>query len=91
MLSPFNKKIGAGLVGGEGFILQKLQGDGLAFIHAGGKVIEKQLNNETLKVDTGCVVAFESSIDFDVQRAGGLKSMIFGDILGNLSPQIFWI
>ncbi|WPP48199.1 TIGR00266 family protein [Catalinimonas niigatensis] len=74
----FNRKLGSGLVGGEGFILQKLQGDGRAFIHAGGTVIEKQLNNETLRVDTGCVVAFEPSIDFDVQSAGGLKSMIFG-------------
>ncbi|WKN33023.1 TIGR00266 family protein [Porifericola rhodea] len=74
----FNRKLGSGLVGGEGFILQRLQGDGRAFIHAGGTVIEKELNNETLKVDTGCIVAFESSIDFDVQSSGGLKSMIFG-------------
>jgi uncharacterized protein (TIGR00266 family) len=74
----FNRKIGSGLVGGEGFILQKLQGDGKAFVHAGGTLIEKTLNNETLRVDTGCVVAFESQIDFDVQTAGGLKSMIFG-------------
>lgn len=74
----FNRKLGSGLVGGEGFILQKLQGDGRAFIHAGGTIIEKQLNNETLRVDTGCVVAFEPSINFDVQSAGGLKSMIFG-------------
>lgn len=74
----FNRKLGSGLVGGEGFILQKLQGDGRAFIHAGGTVIEKQLNNETLRVDTGCVVGFEPTINFDVQSAGGLKSMIFG-------------
>lgn len=74
----FNKRIGSGLVGGEGFILQKLQGDGKAFVHAGGTVIERTLNNETLRVDTGCVVAFESHIDFDVQAAGGLRSMIFG-------------
>lgn len=74
----FNRKIGSGLVGGEGFILQKLQGDGNAFVHAGGTVIERTLNNETLRVDTGCVVAFESHIDFDVQSAGGLRSMIFG-------------
>jgi len=74
----FNRKLGSGLVGGEGFILQKLEGDGRAFIHAGGTLIEKELNNETLKVDTGCVVAFEPSIDFDVQRAGGLRSMVFG-------------
>jgi uncharacterized protein (TIGR00266 family) len=74
----FNKKLGSGLVGGEGFILQKLHGDGKAFVHAGGTVIERTLNNETLRVDTGCVVAFESQIDFDVQAAGGLRSMIFG-------------
>jgi uncharacterized protein (TIGR00266 family) len=74
----FNKRLGAGFFGGEGFILQRLTGDGLAFVHAGGTVIEKQLNQETLRVDTGCVVAFESGIDFDIQRAGGLKSMIFG-------------
>lgn len=74
----FNKRIGSGLVGGEGFILQKLQGDGKAFVHAGGTVIEKNLNNETLRVDTGCVVAFESHIDFDVETTGSLKSMVFG-------------
>jgi uncharacterized protein (TIGR00266 family) len=74
----FNRKIGAGLVGGEGFILQKLQGDGLAFVHAGGTVIERTLSNETLRVDTGCVVAFESQIDFDVETTGSLKSMVFG-------------
>ena len=74
----FNRRLGSGLVGGEGFILQKLQGDGKAFVHAGGTVIERFLNNETLRVDTGCVVAFESQIDFDVQAAGGLRSMIFG-------------
>ena len=74
----FNKKLGAGFFGGEGFILQKLEGDGMAFIHAGGTLIERTLNNETLRVDTGCVVAFEESIDFSIERAGGLKSMIFG-------------
>jgi uncharacterized protein (TIGR00266 family) len=74
----FNKKLGSGLVGGEGFILQKLQGDGNAFVHAGGTVIKKVLNNETLRVDTGCVVAFESQIDFDVQASGSLRSMVFG-------------
>jgi uncharacterized protein (TIGR00266 family) len=74
----FNKRLGSGFFGGEGFILQKLQGDGMAFIHAGGTIIERQLNNETLRVDTGCVVGFESTIDFDVQRSGSLKSMIFG-------------
>jgi uncharacterized protein (TIGR00266 family) len=74
----FNRKLGSGLVGGEGFILQKLEGDGRAFVHAGGTVIERTLNNETLRVDTGCVVAFEPQIDFDVQMSGGLRSMIFG-------------
>ncbi len=74
----FNQKLGAGFFGGEGFILQKLQGDGLAFIHAGGTLIEHELNNETLRVDTGCVVGFQEGIDFSIQRAGNLKSMVFG-------------
>lgn len=74
----FNRKLSSSFFGGEGFILQKLQGDGKAFIHAGGTVIEKELHNETLRVDTGCIVAFESTIDFDIQRAGSLKSMVFG-------------
>ncbi len=74
----FNQKIGTGLFGGEGFIMEKLEGDGMAFVHAGGTMIERFLHNETLRVDTGCVVAFEPTIDFSVQRAGGLKSMIFG-------------
>ncbi|GAA3937682.1 TIGR00266 family protein [Hymenobacter algoricola] len=74
----FNQRFGAGFFGGEGFILQKLTGDGKAFIHAGGTVIEKRLNNEILRVDTGCIVAFEPGVDFSIARAGGLKSMIFG-------------
>ncbi len=73
-----NRRIGSGLLGGEGFILQKLEGDGKAFIHAGGTVIEKNLNNETLRIDTGCVVAFEPSLDFDIETSGSLKSMVFG-------------
>ncbi len=73
-----NRRIGSGLLGGEGFILQKLEGDGRAFIHAGGTVIEKQLNNESLRIDTGCVVGFEPSVSFDIQSSGGLKSMLFG-------------
>jgi uncharacterized protein (TIGR00266 family) len=73
-----NRKIGSGILGGEGFILQKLEGDGKAFIHAGGTVIEKQLNNETLRIDTGCVVAFEPALDFDIETTGSLKSMVFG-------------
>lgn len=74
----FNRKLGAGLFGGEGFILQNLQGDGKVFIHAGGTVIERQLNSEVIRVDTGCVVGFEESIDFDIQQAGNLRSMVFG-------------
>jgi uncharacterized protein (TIGR00266 family) len=73
-----NQKIGSGLFGGEGFILQKLEGDGKAFIHAGGTVIERQLNNETLRIDTGCVVAYEPTLDFDIEATGSLKSMVFG-------------
>lgn len=74
----FNKRLSAGFFGGEGFILQQLQGDGRVFVHAGGTVIERQLNNEILRVDTGCIVGFETSIDFDIQQAGGLRSMVFG-------------
>ncbi|KRW59333.1 TIGR00266 family protein [Pseudomonas sp. TTU2014-080ASC] len=74
----FSKRIGAGFFGGEGFILQKLEGDGLAFVHAGGAVIRKELNNETLRLDTGCLVAFTSGIDYDIALSGGLKSMLFG-------------
>lgn len=74
----FNKRLGAGFFGGEGFILQRLQGDGKVFIHAGGTVIERQLNNELLRVDTGCIVGFETTIDYDIQQAGGLRSMVFG-------------
>lgn len=74
----FNKKIGAGLFGGEGFILQRLRGDGLAFLHAGGTVIRKELHGETLRVDTGCLVAFPPSVEYDIQMAGGLKTMVFG-------------
>ncbi|MCU7809917.1 MAG: TIGR00266 family protein [Candidatus Thiodiazotropha sp. (ex Notomyrtea botanica)] len=74
----FNKRLGSGLFGGEGFILQKLEGDGLAFIQAGGTVVEKQLNGETLRIDTGCLVGFTDGIEYDIRMAGGLKSMIFG-------------
>ena len=74
----FNRRLGAGFFGGEGFILQKLQGDGMAFLHAGGTVIKKQLNGETLRVDTGCIVGFSEGIDYNIQRAGNLKSMFFG-------------
>ncbi len=74
----FNRRFGSGLFGGEGFILQKIQGDGMLFIHSGGVVLERTLQNETLRIDTGCVVAFEPQIQFDIQAAGNLKSMIFG-------------
>jgi len=75
----FTKRLGAGLFGGEGFILQKLTGDGRAFIHAGGTVIKKQLQEgETLKVDTGCLVAFSSQVDYDIQFIGGFKNALFG-------------
>jgi len=73
-----NRRIGSGLVGGEGFILQKLQGDGKAFMHAGGTVIERRLNNETLKIDTGCIVGYTPGIDFNIETSGSLRSMIFG-------------
>ncbi|MBN2383523.1 TIGR00266 family protein [bacterium] len=74
----FTKRFGAGLFGGEGFILQRLRGDGLAFVHAGGTVIKKELKNDLIKVDTGCIVAFTAGINYDIQRAGNLKSMFFG-------------
>jgi uncharacterized protein (TIGR00266 family) len=74
----FTKRLGTGFFGGEGFILQRIRGDGMAFVQAGGTVIKKKLNNETLRVDTGCIVAFTSGIDYDIERAGGLKSMFFG-------------
>ncbi len=75
----FQKKILTGLFGGEGFIMQKLDGDGLVFLHAGGTVIERELAaGEALQVDTGCLVALTQSVDYDVQQAGNIKSMLFG-------------
>ncbi len=74
----FSRKLGAGFFGGEGFILQQLQGDGKAFVHAGGTVIERYLNNESLRVDTGCIVGFEPRIDYSIEQAGNLRSMVFG-------------
>jgi uncharacterized protein (TIGR00266 family) len=74
----FTKRLGTGFFGGEGFILQKLQGDGMAFLHVGGTVVKKKLNNERLLVDTGCLVAFTQGIEYEIQRAGNLKSMFFG-------------
>ena len=74
----FSKKIGAGLFGGEGFVLQKLEGDGLAFMHAGGAVMRRELNGGTLRVDTGCIVGFSEGVNYSIERAGSLKSMLFG-------------
>lgn len=75
----FQRKLGTGLFGGEGFIMQKLEGDGLAFVHAGGMVIERELMpGEVLKIDTGCLVAYTSGVDFDIQFVGGIKNTIFG-------------
>jgi uncharacterized protein (TIGR00266 family) len=75
----FQKKIGVGLFGGEGFILQKLEGDGLAFVHAGGTVVERDLAaGETLRLDTGCLVAFERQVDYDIQTVPGIKTALFG-------------
>jgi uncharacterized protein (TIGR00266 family) len=74
----FTQRLGTGLFGGEGFILQRLQGDGMAFVHAGGTVIRKDLRGERLRLDTGCLVAFTPGIDYQIERSGGLKSMAFG-------------
>ena len=75
----FTKRFGAGLFGGEGFILERLQGDGLAFIHAGGTLYERVLApGEVMRVDTGCIVAFQPSVDYDIQYIGNIKSALFG-------------
>ncbi|MCL6589408.1 MAG: TIGR00266 family protein [Firmicutes bacterium] len=75
----FTKRLGAGLFGGEGFILQRLSGDGLAFIHAGGSIIAKELKpGERLRVDTGCLAGFAPSVDYDIQFVGGFKNALFG-------------
>jgi len=75
----FQKKIGVGLFGGEGFIMQRLQGDGFAFVHAGGMLTEMQLApGQTLRVDTGCLVALQPSVSYDVQFVGGVKTAFFG-------------
>jgi uncharacterized protein (TIGR00266 family) len=75
----FQRKLGTGIFGGEGFIMQKLEGDGLAFVHAGGYVIEKELQpGEVLKVDTGCVVAYTQQVDFDIEFVRGVKNVVFG-------------
>ena len=75
----FTKKLGAGFFGGEGFILQRLTGNGLAFVHAGGTIVEKDLlPGETLRLDTGCLVAFAPTVDYDIQFIGGFKNALFG-------------
>lgn len=75
----FQKKLGTGLFGGEGFIMQKLEGDGMAFVHSGGYIIEKILQpGEMLKIDTGCLVGFTSGVDYDIQFVKGVKNVIFG-------------
>jgi uncharacterized protein (TIGR00266 family) len=75
----FQRKLGTGLFGGEGFIMQKLEGDGLAFVHAGGHVVQRELGHgELLKIDTGCIVAFTPSCDYDIQFVGGVKNTFFG-------------
>lgn len=74
----FTKRFGAGFFGGEGFILQRLIGDGMAFVHAGGTIVKKTLKNSLMRVDTGCLVAFTQGIQYDIARAGNLKSMFFG-------------
>ncbi|BCX89107.1 hypothetical protein MIN45_P1477 [Methylomarinovum tepidoasis] len=74
----FQKRLGTGFFGGEGFILERLEGDGMAFLHAGGKVVKKDLVGETIRIDTGCLVAFGPGIDYGIGLAGGLRSMFFG-------------
>lgn len=75
----FQRKLGTGLFGGEGFIMQKLEGDGMAFMHAGGHVQERILQaGEVLKIDTGCIVGFTAGVDYDIQFVGGIKNTIFG-------------
>lgn len=75
----FQRKLGTGLFGGEGFIMQKLEGDGMAFVHAGGHVEERELQpGELLKVDTGCIVAFTNNVNYDIQFVGGIKNTLFG-------------
>lgn len=75
----FQKRIGVGLFGGEGFIMEKLEGDGMAFVHSGGTIIEKELQaGEVIKVDTGCLVAFTQTVNYDIQHTGGAKNAVFG-------------
>lgn len=92
----FQRKLGTGLFGGEGFIMEKLEGDGMAFMHAGGHVLQRQLQaGEMLKVDTGCIVGFTSGVDYDIQFVGGIKNTLFGGeglFFATLrGPGIVWI
>ena len=73
--AEYTGRLGTSFFGGEGFILQKLEGDGIAFVHAGGSLIQHELRGNTLRIDTGCIVAFERGVTYDIQRAGGLKTM----------------
>jgi uncharacterized protein (TIGR00266 family) len=75
----FSKKLGRGFFGGEGFIMQKVEGDGMAFLHAGGYIVEKELGyDENLRVDTGCLVGFTEDVDYDIEYVGGIKNTVFG-------------
>jgi uncharacterized protein (TIGR00266 family) len=75
----FSKKLGTGLFGGEGFIMQKIEGDGMAFVHTGGTLAQKELAaGEVLKVDTGCIVGFTKDVDYDIEFVGGIKNSLFG-------------
>ena len=92
----FQKRLGAGFFGGEGFIMQKLEGDGMAFVHAGGTIVEKELKaGETIKIDTGCLVAFTQDVSYDIQFIGGIRNTFFGGegvFLATLSgPGKVWI
>ncbi|HHU17634.1 MAG TPA: TIGR00266 family protein [Clostridiales bacterium] len=92
----FQKKVGVGLFGGEGFIMQKLEGDGLAFMHAGGVIIKKELaSGETLKLDTGCLVALTKAVNYDIQFSGDIKTALFGGeglVLATLTgPGTVWL
>src|SRR6187431_118965 len=92
----FQRRLGTGLFGGEGFIMEKLEGDGMAFLHAGGHVLRKDLRpGELLKIDTGCIVGFTASVNYDIQFVGGIKNSLFGGeglFFATLSgPGIVWI
>jgi uncharacterized protein (TIGR00266 family) len=92
----FQRKLGTGLFGGEGFIMEKLEGDGMAFMHASGYVQQKQLQpGEILKIDTGCIVGFTANVDYDIQFVGGIKNTLFGGeglFFASLrGPGIVWI